>query len=625
MVDSFGAPSFRSLRSGWVRAAFASALALALVSCGGSKGDPCGLSVSCAGTAAAGSSGSTTGSSAGTGTSTNTTTPVPVAADMSLTLSAPTVLNSGGDTVTATAILVDANRNLLANVPVTFSVDANATAAVAAATTNADGVTTARVGIGADRSNRVITLTATSGNLVRTATVQVTGAKLVATPLPASLAPGAAGTVRFRLTDVNSNAIALQDVIVAGVGGVEVKGKTDTAGLYDYAYTAPAAAGNLSITASAAGVSLTQSVQVQSVATIDPAIASPPLEAATVSVSSAVVPANVGSTNNSIDVRALFLRETNQPAQRVRVRFDLAGNANDVPGSFSTGTSILYTDSTGTVRTSYTPGGSTSPLDGVTIRACWDYVDFAVGACPNQASTKVTVVSEPLSISIGTDNKIALGTTDIDYVKRYLVQVNDASGGPKADVQLSGLVDMTYYLMGYWELVGVDWKQRIAGSLCENEDLNRNAVNEIYANGAVEDVNGNGQLDPRKADVIVSFDGPSKTNAAGQAVLKITYPQNVGSWSAFTVSVIAGGANGSEGRARFSGVLSVLDEHVTSQDRQTPPPPPAFVLSPYNIAPYNLIFPAALNDLISNSQWSVVPTVVTNPDGVSGVLCKKVP
>ncbi len=619
MLDSFRAPFFRPLAGRRTRAVCAGALGLVLVACGGGKGDPCGLSVSCTPTATPGNGNTAPGSGTGTGSN----TPTPVASDMSLTLNAPTVLNSGGDIVTATAILVDANRNLLDKVPVTFRVDANATAAVVSATTNSDGATTARVGIGADRSNRVITVTATSGNLVRTASIQVTGARMVATPLPASLAPGASGTVRFRLTDVNSNAIALQDVIVAGVGGVEVRGKTDTTGVYEYAYTAPNTSGNLAITASGAGISLTQSIQVQSVAAIPAATSSPPLEAATVSVSPAVVPANLGATNHSVEVRALFLRETNLPAQRVRVRFDLAGNINDVPGTLSTGNSIVYTDATGIARTTYTPGSRTSPLDGVTVRACWDYIDFSAVTCPKQAFAKLTVVSEPLSVSIGTNNKVGSGVTELDFVKRFLVQVNDAAGGPKADVQLSTLVDMPYYLIGYWELVGVDWKKRIV-AVCENEDLNRNAVSEVYSPGGAEDANGNGQLDPRKADVIVSFDGPSKTNAAGQAVLKITYAQSVGSWSAYSVSVIASGIGGSEGRAPFSRDLAVLDEQVTSQDRRTPPPPPAFVVSPYNPAPYNLRPPGSTAE-IADLAAKVSLTVVTNSDGVRGVLCSAAP
>jgi hypothetical protein len=149
--------------------------------------------------------------------------------------------------------------------------------------------------------------------------------------------------------------------------------------------------------------------------------------------------------------------------------------------------------------------------------------------------------------------------------------------------------------------------------------VNRNSVSEVYANGAVEDANRNGQLDPRKADVVVSFDGDGRTNAAGQAVIKVTYPQSSGSWVSFRVSVIAGGTGGSEGRASFSGLLAVLDEHVTSQDRITPPPPPAFVLSPYNPDPYRNVRPATANQLFD----TLTPLVLTNPDGKSGVLCTK--
>jgi hypothetical protein len=543
---------------------------------------------------------------------------------MTLVLSAPTVLNSGGDTVVATATVVDANRNLIPSAPVTFAVDNGATAAVPSATTDANGVSKATIGTGADRANRVITVTAKSGSLTRTATIQVTGVRIVATPVPATLAPGALGSVRFRVTDVNSNPLAKQDVSIAGVGGVEVLGKTDDNGAFEYNYTAPSAAGTLNITASSAGVTLTQPIQVQTTAAIAPAISSPPIEAATVSLSTAVIPANVGATNNLIEVRALFLRETNKPAERVRVRFDFAGDVNNIPGTLSTGGVMQYSDASGIVRTTYTPGNRTSPTDGVTIRACWDYTDFAAGTCPNSASATVTVVSEPLSVSIGTDNKIALGTTGLDYVKYYLVQVNDAAGGPKADVQLSALIDLQGYYMGFWELVGIDWKQRIAAingnaTQCDNEDVNRNSVNEVYGNGAVEDANRNGQLDPRKADVVVSFDGNGRTNAAGQAVIKVTYPQSSGSWVSFRVSVIAGGTGGSEGRASFTGLLSVLDAHVTSQDRETPPPPPAFVLSPYNPDPYRNVRPNTANQLFDN----LTPLVVTNPDGARGVLCTK--
>ena len=570
-------------------AALATASAVGLAGCGGANGDTSAP--------AAAASAATT------------------AADITLALSSATLLDSGTDTVTATVTAVDANRNLIAGVPVTISVDNAATALVSRKVTDANGVVTAAIGVGAERANRVITVSATSNGVVRTAAVQVTGAKLLTTALPASLAPSSAGTVRFRLTDNNSNPMAQQAIVVNGVGGVEVSAKTDNNGEYLYAYTAPATTGTLDIRATAGGVTSTQSVQVQPVASIANAISSPPLDHASVGLSSGTVAANSTVTNHQIEVRALFLRETNQPAERVRVRFDLAGDINNVGGRFSAGSTLLYSDVAGVVRTSFIPGARTSPNDGVTIRACWDYTDFAVGACPRQATTQLTVVSEPLSVSIGTNNLIEIGGTSLDYVKRYLVQVNDASGAPKADVQLTAVLDLPRYSMGFYfpvtttvlDIVYQEWVQRVVWQ-CDNEDLNRNASIDSYSNGAVEDANKNGQLDPRKADVVATFEGPSKTNASGQAVLKITYPQSSASWVTFNLSVIAGGVLASEGRASFSSVLPVLDRHVRAITEL--PPTPAFVVSPYNVPDYQVV------GVIRQEN-------VVNPDGKSGVLCKR--
>ena len=131
---------------------------------------------------------------------------------------------------------------------------------------------TADVGIGADRANRTMTVTASSGSLTRTATFQVVGATLTATPLPAVIAPGAAGKVDFRLVDVNSNPMSGQTIVINGVNGVEVSGKTDSNGNYTYTYTAPTTAGSLDIRATAGGASMTQTVLVQSgTGTISPA------------------------------------------------------------------------------------------------------------------------------------------------------------------------------------------------------------------------------------------------------------------------------------------------------------------------------------------------------------------
>jgi len=517
------------------------------------------------------------------------------AADLSIALSAASLSNDGSSTVTATVTAVDANRNALGSIPVTVSVNNSAVATVSGPTTDAVGVVTAKVGIGADRSNRSVTVTAASGGLSRTATFQVVGANLTATPLPAVIAPGAAGTVDFRLVDVNSNPMSGQTIVVNGVNAVEVSGTTDTNGNYSYAYAAPAAGGTLDIRATAGGVSITQAVLVQSgTGTIPPAAIA--VRSASLAASPSVVPVNTGSTSNRSELRALFLGTGNTPVQNVRVRFDLAGDANSIGGTLTSGTNVVYSDVNGVATTAYVPGTRFSPTDGLTVRACWAATDFPAGTCPNAATATLTVISEALSVSISTNALIEIGPTGLDYIKKYLIQVNDSSGNAKAGVQISPSIDLQRYFKGEWVVVGDKWV-KVQRASCDNEDLNRNGVLEVYSNGAIEDANSTRKLEPRKADVNISFVGSSSTNSDGQVVLKITYGQSLASWLEFNILVAASGVAGTEGRTSYQGVLPVLAAAVSDPDVE-----PAFRLAPYGI----LASP-------------VVPT--TNPQGQTGLLC----
>ncbi len=519
----------------------------------------------------------------------------PTASDLSIALSAASLSNDGSSNVTATVTAVDANRNALGSIPVTVSVNNGAVATVSGPATDAQGVVTAQVGIGADRSNRSITVTAASGSLARTATFQIVGASLTATPLPAVIAPGAAGKVDFRLVDVNSNPMSGQAIVVNGVNAVDVSGTTDINGNYSYNYTAPATGGTLDIRGTAGGVSVTQAVLVQSgTGTIPPAAIA--VRSASLAASPSVVPVNTGSTSNRSELRALFLGAGNTPVQNVRVRFDLAGDANSIGGTLTSGTNVVYSDANGVATTAYVPGSRFSPTDGLTVRACWSATDFPAGTCPNAATATLTVISEALSVSISTNALIEIGPTGLDYIKKYLVQVNDSSGNAKAGVQISPSVDLVRYFKGEWRVVGEKWV-KVQRASCDNEDLNRNGVLEVYSNGAVEDANLTGRLEPRKADINISFVGSSTTNSDGQVVLKITYGQSLGSWLEFNILVAASGVAGTEGRTSYQGVLPVLASAIAD-----PLVEPAFRLAPYGL----LASP-------------VVPT--TNPEGQTGLLC----
>jgi len=535
----------------------------------------------------------------------------PRAADLSLTLSATTLSNDGSSTIVATATAVDRNRNTLADIPVTISPNNNASATPSGTVTDEKGVVTAQIGIGADRANRSVTVTATSGGLSRTATFQVIGASLTATPLPGVVAPGSTGNkVDFLLVDVNSKPMSGQSIVINGVSGVDVNGTTDSNGSYRYSYTAPATAGNLDIRATAGGVSKTQSVLVQSgTGMIPPAVIA--VQSATLAASPSVLPVNTGSTSNRSQLRALFLGSGNTPVPNVRVRFDLNDDVNRVGGSLTSGSNVVYTDVNGVATTAYEPGTRSSPTDGLTVRACWSESDFAAGTCPNQALVTLTVISEALSVSISTNALLEIGPSGLDYIKKYLVQVNDSSGNAMAGVQISPSIDLLRYFKGAWVVEGDKWTQRVpydpatadgqgAGNgSCDNEDLNRNGVLQVYSNGDTEDANGTGALEPRKADVNISFVGSSTTNADGQVVLKITYGQSLASWLEFNILVAASGVSGTEGRTSYRGVLPVLADAVSDADS-----PPAFVRAPYGI-------------LASDTE------VATNPANPSqtGLLC----
>ena len=74
--------------------------------------------------------------------------------DLVITLSSNTLINSGAQTVTVTVTAVDASRNVVPNVPVNVSADANAVVTAESTTTDAGGIVRAAVGIGSDRTAR---------------------------------------------------------------------------------------------------------------------------------------------------------------------------------------------------------------------------------------------------------------------------------------------------------------------------------------------------------------------------------------------------------------------------------------------------------------------------------------
>jgi hypothetical protein len=535
--------------------------------------------------AACGSGGCDAGSSPLTGattcgtTTTGGGTTTPTAQRLVLQLSRLNVNNSGGENVTATATATTTGGQTVDGVPVTFSVDSNALYTPNATATDSSGVVTATVAIGSDHSNRLVTVTAISGALRATASFAVTGAVLAGTPVPTVVLPGSTGNkVNFSLKDANAAPMAGEPISITGGSLGTTTGVTDSNGAFVFNYTAPTTPGSLDISASAGGATTTTTVIVQASPGAIPPVTAPILSAS-VSANPSVVATNSAATNNRTEIRALFLGANNLPIKNVRVLFDLDGDANSIGGTFSTGNNLVYSDASGVATTAYIPASRSSPTNGLTIRACYGSVDFTVCDPLKVTKTTITVTSEPLSVSIGSNNLVATGANSLTYIASFVVLVVDASGRAKANVEVVPSIDLPYFLKGYYSgpgawtsapiVAGVIVRQPVA---CLNEDGNRNGVLE-----SGEDLDVDAVLEPRKSDVAVSMVGSTKTDASGLAYLQIEYPQNIASWAQVQILVSAAGISGTEGRATWTEFLRVPEAAIKSDA------PPPFRYSPYGI------------------------------------------
>jgi hypothetical protein len=512
--------------------------------------------------------------------------------------------NSGTDSVKATVIAVDAGGQPLAGVKVQFAVDALAIVSPSAADslTDSTGSIVGTISITNDnRTDRIITLTVTAPGannttLTKTAQIPVTGTKIQASLVPSVVAPGQSAHVQYTVVDSSLKTMSGVTVVVTRSDGVQVTvPQTNLNGVIDYAYSAPTTSFTIRAQIGDSVVD-SQTVLVQAAALVD--VVTTPVVSASVAPNPAVVNVNVtNSTSNLAQIRALFVGANNAPIKNIRVRFDLDGNALSIPGSVSSGTTMLYSDSNGVVSTNYIPLDRASPKDGVTVRACWDYMDFPVASCPNAVRTTLTVNADPVSISIGTDNLI-IETTTQTYIVKFVAQVVNSSGLAMAGVLITPSLDLIGYRKGFYTL-GALWVQNVMAT-CDNEDLNRNGIAESWedANHSANLLAGQSGLEPRKADVTVTVVGSNTTDLSGKVTLQIEYPQNIATWDYFNLLVSAG-VSGTEFHSNFA---EWLPGPATSIHNTNAAPP--FVSSPYGV----LASPTVL---------------VTNPDPPhqQGLLC----
>jgi protocatechuate 3,4-dioxygenase beta subunit len=497
---------------------------------------------------------------------TDTTSTTPVVANLLYDLSKSTLTNGGADTVTLTMTAVDSNNNPIAGVPVVVAVDSGIYTP-SATSTSATGQASGAISIGGNKANRNITATITMGAKTAKAVIAVTGAQITVTPVPATVAPGASTRVDVKVVDANGAGVAGAVVQFAGTLGLSSTATTDAAGAASATLgAAPATVGTYTVDATALGVTNSRTVQVVSGAGSCIPDAVGPISSANLSiVPTTIAPNQSGSTVNKAGMRAKFIDAANQAVQNVRVRFDIMAPGLGSGEQVSSAGAVVYSDVNGDAIADYIAGTRSSPTNGVVVRACYGLTDasLAGGACPTSTTQTLTVASQPLSVTLGDNNLLTRGNNSLTYIKQFDIAVADSAGNAVTGAVISASVDLTSYLKA-------PTYNTSPKTVCANEDANRNGSIDGGAGPIGEDKNNNGTIEPRKADVVLSFLNGNTTGTNGRMAIQVEYPQNVATWLNYTVRVTTNVA-GSEGTVTRSFLTTFIDGDQTNGSFLVPP------------------------------------------------------
>lgn len=511
------------------------------------------------------------GSAGGSGT-----TPAATVASFDYQLDKSVLVNSGSDEATLVVTALDQSNNPVADASLAVVVDKGIYTPISAKT-DSSGKASGKITIGSNKANRTIGFKMTIGGKEASGIIPVTGSQLEIVTVPAAPLPGTSVAVSVKVKDVNGSTISGTSVAFSGSLGLTGSVVTDANGNASRSVAAvPTTPGNYSVEVASSGISARRDVQVVSSTTGVPA-ANGVISAASLAITpNTIAPNTSGSTSNRAGLRAVFQDAANKAISNVRVRFEIVEPSLGSGEAISTGSQVVYSDESGVATAEYIAGTRSSPTNGVVIRACYGYTDadLANGACVNSRSATMTVASAPLAITLGENNELIKGENNLTYIKKLDVAVADSAGIAVSGAQISASIDLVRYGKGNWiatpvtvgETTTIEYSQRRLW--CANEDTNRNGLLDVG-----EDIDGNGALMPRKADVLVSYVGGRTTGSNGRVQLQVEYPQNVATWVEYVVKVTTSVA-GSEGtfEKRFVTDAAKADAENGS-----------FLISPYGV------------------------------------------
>ena len=159
---------------------------------------------------------------------------------LTLLTSSPQIPSDGGSDATITALVRDANNNVMEGVPVLFTANSGSLVVTQPALSDQAGQLTATLSTAGDTSNRTITVTAIADTTQATVTVDVVGTTLALNG-PTSLPLGDTGNFNVVLTDAGGNGIGGTPVTITSSNANTISTTpvtTDAAGQASFTLTA---------------------------------------------------------------------------------------------------------------------------------------------------------------------------------------------------------------------------------------------------------------------------------------------------------------------------------------------------------------------------------------------------